>query len=171
MTIPRRRLPLLLLAAALAAGASGCDGDHEYEPPDRARQVEEASRQLSETTFDTVAWSSDSARTLAGENLYAARCRKCHGYLGEGETEYAARYELDVPSLVEPDWDYAGKLDSVRREIFVGHQGGMPTWGAGRLSPRQIDAAAYYVLHVLRPDVLGEDGREAEAGSEGGTGS
>lgn len=171
MTIPLR-LPLLLaLTAALAAGASGCNDEHEYEPPDRARQVDEASRQLSEAIFDTVAWSSDSARTLAGENLYAVRCRKCHGYLGEGETEYAARYELDVPSLVEPDWDYAGKLDSVRREIFVGHLDGMPTWGAGRLSPRQIDAAAYYVLQVLRPDVLDEDGREAEAGSEGRTGS
>ncbi len=60
-----------------------------------------------------------------------------------------------MPSLVTPDWPYAGSIDSVRHRVFVGH-GEMPNWGVVRLSPRAIDAAAAYVLEQLRPEVLND---------------
>lgn len=161
MSGSRQTLLPLLAVLALAGGTTGCGGDHEFEPPDRERQLEEASERFTRAVFDTVDWASDSARRVTGEEIFATRCRKCHGYLGRGETDYAARRELDVPSLVDPGWRYAGLPDSTRRHIFVGHQE-MPSFGLGRASPRQIDAATYYLLEVLRPELLG-DSTEARA--------
>ena len=63
---------------------------------------------------------------------------------------------LVIPSLVEPEWLYAASLDSLRHVIFVGHEGGMPIFGVGGISLREIDGSAYYVVKTLRPDVLGE---------------
>lgn len=83
-------------------------------------------------------------------------CRRCHGPLGRGDTEYARARGVEVPSLVEPDWPLA-ELDSVRRAIYVGHEAGMPTFGARDLDSREIDAAAAYVLLTLRPEILGPD--------------
>lgn len=140
------------IAAILAVAA--CE-KHEFEPPDRTQRVEEAAAQLTPATFDSIAWASDSARATAGNNVYAARCRDCHGYLGAGDTGYAREHNLDVPSLVRPDFPYHD-IANMRRVIFTGHPAGMPTWGVAGITPREIDAAAFYVLHVLRPDVLGE---------------
>lgn len=112
---------------------------------------------LKAVSFDTITWESDSARLYAGNELYAAECRQCHGYLGRGDTDYARERDLDVPSLVRPDWAYADAPDSVRHRIFVGHIEGMPSWGVGRLSLRNIDAVTYYLLEQLRPEVLAED--------------
>ncbi len=47
-------------------------------------------------------------------------------------------------------------LDSLRRKLFIGHEDGMPIFGEGTLTPREIDATAWYVLLILRPEVLGE---------------
>lgn len=156
---PRRALVLVIVLAA--AGTAACGEDHEFEPPDRDSQRTEARQRFEAAVFDTLAWSSDSARRVLGEEVFATKCRKCHGYLGRGGTEYAARRNLEVPSLVEPDWPYAGKPDSARRRIFVGHSE-MPSFGLRRVNARQIDAVTYYVLEVLRPDVLEE---RSDAGS------
>jgi mono/diheme cytochrome c family protein len=139
-------------AAALAAVvmAAACER-HEYEPPDREARVEEAAALLTPETFDTIAWSNVEERTHAGNNVYAARCRSCHGYLGEAGTEYARQSDLDVPSLVRPEWPYQD-VESVRHIIFTGHPAGMPTWGVAGISPREIDAVAFYIVHVLRPE-------------------
>jgi mono/diheme cytochrome c family protein len=58
---------------------------------------------------------------------------------------------------VEPVWLLADR-DSLHRHIYVGHEEGMPIYGAGGISPREIDAVAGYILNVLRPDVLGGQG-------------
>jgi len=151
---PMRRsvelVPVLLALVSLAA----CGGDHEYEPPDREGRVVEAAEEFDPAVFDTLSWSSDSARAFAGNSLYAAWCRQCHGYLGRGDTEYARSRDLAVPSLVEPGWAFADSLAAVRRDVYAGHSEGMPSWGVGRLTPRQIDAVAFYVLEQLRPEVL-----------------
>lgn len=149
-----RLAPWALGVLVLGWTVAAC-GDHEFHPPSEEERLERADSMFTPALFDTVAWTSDSARVHAGNLVFADECRRCHGPLGRGETEYARENELDVPSLVEPDWPYAGSIDTVRHLIFVGHRGGMPGWGVGRLTPRQIDAAAAYILQQLRPEVLG----------------
>lgn len=146
----KRRAALLLGGLAMAA----CG--HEFEPPDRQARVREAEAQYSAQAFDTLRWESDSARLFAGNEVYAAKCRRCHGPLGRGETEYARERGLRIPSLVEADWPYASSLDSLRHKIFVGHEAGMPIYGVAGISLREIDSSAFYVLRGLRPDVMPE---------------
>jgi mono/diheme cytochrome c family protein len=147
-----KRYHALTLAAVLAVSA--CKKEKTFDPPDRAERVTAAEERYSESLFDSVAWESDLARSTAGNMTYAAKCRNCHGTLGEGGTPYAGERGLNVPSLVEPDWPWADSLNAVRHRVFVGHESGMPTWGVAGITPREIDGAAYYVLEVLRPEVL-----------------
>lgn len=142
-------VPLLLLATTGLA----C-GEHEFHPPDEEERVAEADSAYSPALFDTVAWADDRSRIDRGNLVFADHCRRCHGALGRGDTEYARENDLVVPSLVDTDWPFAGDVEAVRRRIFTGHTGGMRTWGIGRLTPRQIDAAAFYIIEQLRPEVL-----------------
>lgn len=128
--------------------------DHEFEPPDRDQRVAEAGRRYSPARFDTIAWDSAGARLTEGNLVYASSCRKCHGPMGEGGTDYAREQKLEPPSLVRADWPHASSIDSVRHRIFVGHSSGMPTWGVAGLSAREIDAVAYYIIEQMRPDAL-----------------
>lgn len=144
-------------ALCLAAGLAAC-GEHEFHPPDRGAQVAAADSMYSPTMFDTITWASDSLRLFEGNNTFGAECRRCHGYLGRGETDYAREHDIHVPSLVQRDWRFANDPEGLRKMIFTGHAG-MPTWGVAGISPREIDAVSYYVLHQLRPDVLGDSVR------------
>ena len=148
----RRWTPALIVLAVLACS------DHEFHPPSEAEKVARADSMYSPALFDTIAWSSDSARVHTGNLVFADECRRCHGPLGRGGTDYAEEAGLTVPSLVEEDWAYADQIDSVRHRVFVGHAGGMPNWGSGQLTPRQIDAAVAYILKQLRPEVISHDG-------------
>ena len=141
---------LVLVWAAVACT------DHEFEPPDRAARVDRATARYSVAMFDTVGWPDEAAQLTDGNAVYAEECRRCHGPLGLGDTDYARQRNLTIPSLVARQWRYA-ELDSLRRKIFVGHESGMPVFGDGDLTPRQIDAAAAYILRSLRPDVLEQD--------------
>jgi mono/diheme cytochrome c family protein len=132
----------------------GCG--HDFDPPDRTQRVLEAEGRYSAALFDSISWASQEARVLEGNTVYAEDCRRCHGQLGEGRTDYARERNLTVPSLVEPDWPLA-EMDSLRRGIYVGHESGMPVFGEGGLSLWQVDAVAAYILDVLRPEVLGGD--------------
>lgn len=136
-----------LVAVALLAGCK----EHEFHPPDREEQVQVAHGRYHQADFDTIAWPDSAARMIAGNEVFAAHCRKCHGPLGEGGTEYARTQELDVPSLVRADWPY-DSLGAVRERVFAGHPEGMPSWGIGRLTLREIDAVAWYVQYALRAD-------------------
>lgn len=153
----RFRRALLPLAAALAVGLTACEKP-EFERPDRSEQVREARMVYSAAMFDSVTWASDSIRALEGNVVYSTYCRNCHGPLGMGGTDYALERELDVPSLVTPDWRYSEDADSVHLRVFVGHAEGMPTWGVAGLSAREIDAVTHYLLEVLRPEVVGGGG-------------
>ncbi|HUG01298.1 MAG TPA: c-type cytochrome [Longimicrobiales bacterium] len=148
-------LPLRLATAAIVAATLGACQEHEIETPSRAERVEEAEAIFDPAMFDTIAWADPELRIQQGNAVYAAECRRCHGTLGEGDTEYAREHGLDVPSLVKPDWEYAGDPAAVRRRIFIGHEAGMPTWGVAGITPREIDAVAAYVTEDLRPEVLG----------------
>lgn len=142
---------LLGQVAAVAFLMVGCG--HDFEPPDRGQRVREAEAAFTPALFDSVTWASDSVRAVEGNLVYAEKCRRCHGPLGRGQTDYARERRLEVPSLVEGEWPLAG-TDTLRHLIFVGHEGGMPTYGEGGISPREIDAVAHYILEVLRPDAL-----------------
>jgi len=131
---------------------SAC-AEQDFEPPDRAERASRAEGAYSRTLFDTIGWADEEARLVAGNLVYAEECRRCHGALGQGRTDYARERGLTVPSLVAPEWPMAD-ADSLRHMIFVGHESGMPVYGAGDLTPRQIDATAAYILLSLRPDVL-----------------
>lgn len=150
----RRRLApaALLLAATVVVG--GCE-EHGYHPPDRAVHVARADSVYDQARFDTLSWNSAAERIAAGNLVYADECRRCHGPTGDGATEYAQARELEVPSLVAPDWEYGEDLDAVRRRIFTGHPDGMPTWGVGRLTERQVDAVAFYLVEQLRQEFAG----------------
>lgn len=142
-----------MVLGAMALGATAC-AEHEFEPPDQDVRIARADSLFDAGRFDTLTWASDSLRAIEGNVVYSASCRNCHGPLGEGGTPYADQRGLDVPSLVAPDWRWADQPDSVRHRIWVGHIEGMPSWGLGSLTDREIDAVAYYVLGVLRPEVL-----------------
>lgn len=142
-----------LLACCLLLAAAGCES-HEFEPPSREAQVQQADSMYAPALFDTVQWSGDSVRLAVGNDIFGARCRRCHGYLGDGGSVEILDDTVDVPSLVQPEWDYAGDIDAIRRRIFTGHPRGMPTWGVAGLTPREIDAVAWYIDTVLRPEML-----------------
>ena len=149
-----RGLAVTLALAVL--GTTACE-EHEFHPPDRAEQVAAADSAYSPAIFDTLSWSDAGERLDAGNLVYADECRRCHGPMGQGGTEYAEGRGLQVPSLVRPDWPEGADPETLRRLIFVGHPAGMPSWGMARLSPRQIDAAAHYIAEGLRPEVLGDE--------------
>jgi mono/diheme cytochrome c family protein len=138
-------------ALCVAASIAACE-KHEFEPPSREAQVAQADSLFTPMLFDTIAWESDSLRTAIGNDVFAARCRRCHGYLGEGGPRVIREQEVQVPSLVEPDWEYGRDVDTLRRRIFTGHPDGMPTWGVAGLTVREIDAVAWYIRSVLRPE-------------------
>lgn len=147
-----RRAPTLTVVSLALGFLVACE--HEFEPPDPSVRVERAAAAYTPAIFDTVRWESQDARITQGNVAYAEQCRRCHGTLGRGETDYARARALDVPSLVEPEWAFES-LDSLRRRIYTGHESGMPVFGDGTLDPRAIDAAAAYILLGLRPEILG----------------
>ena len=139
---------VFIVATALVVMAA-CD-KHEFHPPDRGAQAAGADSLLTAATFDTIRFASDSARSFEGNNVYAARCRDCHGFRGEGNTAYTREHNLNPPSLVREAWPYAD-IAILRNRIFTGH-GNMPTWGVAGITPREIDAVAFYVGEVLRKE-------------------
>lgn len=141
-----RRLALVLASLGLVA----CG--HDFEPPDRGARVELAAARYSTSLFDTIAWHDSAVRTQQGNMVYAEKCRRCHGRMGEGGTDYARGRGLIIPPLTRPDWPFS-ELDTLRRMLYVGHEVGMPIYGEGRLSVREIDATAAYILLTLRPEV------------------
>jgi mono/diheme cytochrome c family protein len=144
------------IVLVLAVGVSAGCADQEFEPPDRAARVARATEAFSVAMFDTVSWGQEAAQLTTGNTVYAEECRRCHGPLGQGGTDYALQRNLTVPTLVAPQWRLA-QIDSLRRQIFIGHELGMPVFGDGDLTPRQVDATAAYILRSLRPDVLEQD--------------
>ncbi|MFV2007893.1 MAG: hypothetical protein ACC667_10620, partial [Longimicrobiales bacterium] len=103
-------------AVAVALGAwvplSGC-GEHEFPPPPPEERVEEAALLYSPALFDSIAWNDEEEYALRGAGVFASECRKCHGVMGEGGTDYALERKLEVPSLVGAEWAYDGDIEAV----------------------------------------------------------
>ncbi len=147
-----RWLAVVALASASAA-LPACEAPG-YEPPEAERRIELADSLYSPALFDTIQWPSEEQRATAGNLVYADFCRRCHGPVGEGGVVEVAGQQIPVPSLVAAEWRLAADTEAVRQRIFTGHVGGMPSWGISRLTPREIDAVAFYVQELLRPEML-----------------
>lgn len=152
-------------AAALAVVLGGvlpaaCE-EKSYEPPPEEHRIELADSLYSPALFDTITWTSDQTRIDAGNLVYADNCRRCHGAVGEGGLANVAGREIFVPSLVRADWPFGHDIAAIRQRTFTGHTGGMPSWGITRLTPREIDAVAYYLTEQLRPEMLDDPVRDA----------
>lgn len=148
-----RRIGPALLVAALALG---CGGEPAPGTDGRDAEVARAESAWDAAAFDTVTWNRAVARSDRGRAVYYYSCSKCHGPEGEGQGSRARRDELEVPSIVAPDWAYDGRIDSIRRAVFVGHRSGMPSWGLTDLSLRDLDAVAYYVDDLLPEERVDE---------------
>lgn len=154
MSAPPLHPTLRVVFVTAVVFVAGC-GEHEFHPPDRAQRAIEAEADFDAAQFDSITWTSDSARLAFGNDVYTRRCRDCHGFLGEGDTEYGRARGVAPPSLVRPDWPSGDSVPLLRRRVFAGHPAGMPTFGIGGLTPREVDAVAWYVARGLRPEVLG----------------
>lgn len=147
------RAPATLALALTVTPLAACE-DEGYQPPPEENRIELADSLYSPALFDTITWASDRERINAGNLVYADTCRRCHGTVGEGGQATVAGRELVVPSLVRADWVLDDDPATLRQRTFTGHTGGMPSWGISRLTPREIDAVAFYILEQLRPEML-----------------
>lgn len=151
-----------VLLALLAVGACQEEPPPEWrEAAERAanrRTAERAEALYDSTAYDTVSWRSGYARGERGRVVYDYSCARCHGEDGRGNGPLAVEEGLEVGSLVGPDWIYDADVPALRRRIFTGHGPGMPAWGLTELSPRDVDAVAYFIDERLPERAGGEGG-------------
>lgn len=153
------RCSLIPVVAAMAFfGVVGCQrGESEAEMQARRDSAQADSVQMAEdmydaTVFDTITWESPQARLERGAVVYRSSCAKCHGPNGGGNGDAAMQRQIEVPSFLNPNWQYAGDVEAIRHAIFVGHVGGwMPEWGLVGLKYKDVDAVAGYIAETLAP--------------------
>jgi len=153
------RWKVSLVVVALAVAVLGGCGQQESDPDALAVQKQQAredsvrvaGEMFDASVFDTLTWESDEARIARGAVVYNSSCIKCHGESGGGNGEMAMARELQVPSFLAPEWEYAGDVDALRQRVFVGYSGDMPNWGLVGLKYRDIDAVATYIAERFSP--------------------
>lgn len=145
------KLHTLLAVSLVLPAVVGCGRERSAEwqkvaeDAARRRTTEQAAARYDSAAYDTIKWESVYARGERGSVVYEASCAGCHGSDGRGEGPTARERGLEAGSLVEPDWLYRGDVPAIRHRIFVGHGIGMPSWGLTELSPRDVDAVAYFL--------------------------
>lgn len=153
-----------VLLALLAFGACQEEPPPEWrEAAERAadrRTAERAEALYDSTAYDTVRWRSGYARGERGRVVYDHSCARCHGEDGRGGGPLAVEEDLEVGSLMGPGWVYDDDVPALRRRIFTGHGPGMPAWGLTELSPRDVDAVAYFIDERLPERAGGGEGAE-----------
>ncbi|HTM76034.1 MAG TPA: cytochrome-c oxidase, cbb3-type subunit III [Devosia sp.] len=88
-----------------------------------------------------LAASTDATLLADGATLFADNCAGCHGDDATGMIEGGA------PNLTDAFWIYGGDHATIRKTVYGGREGLMPTWEA-RLSPVDIKLLALYVLDL-----------------------
>lgn len=149
------RLPTALAAATILAAC----GPEKPEEPRRdlaADSVDAAETAFDAAAFDTITWDPPADAIVRGSVVYQFSCRKCHGTSGYGDGRFVTRGDtLKPPSFHQEDWKFAGRLDSLRKQVYIGTTEGMPHWGLEGLKYRDIDGVAKFILEL----------REKEAGT------
>lgn len=147
-----RRVPLALIVPMLLVACSQ-GGTQDEEPAAAATdEVAQALETYSPATFDTIAWSTDTAQTNRGAVVWTFSCRKCHGDTGLGDANYVlAGDTLTPPSFATPGWRFATDKTELVKYIYAGNANGMPHWGVQGLKPRDIDAVSAYIQKLLVP--------------------
>lgn len=151
----KRSIAGLALALLLPACGGGGDEAPEVSAEEslraaRADSVARAQEMFDATVFDTLTWESDNARWERGGVVWSFTCQRCHGADGRGQGEDAVKFDIAVPDLIDPAWQYADDLPAIRHVIFVGHDTEMPSMGLIGLSYPDVDAAAHYINDLLR---------------------
>lgn len=145
-----RSLPLVLvLPLALAA----CGGGKQEQAAAPADSTALAMEQYNPAAFDTITWTADSAQTNRGEIVWNFSCKKCHGQLGHGDgeglKELAEMGDTIKPPNFATTWRFGSDRGALMKAIYAGSNEGMPHWGIAGLKPRDIDAAAAFVMKNL----------------------
>jgi mono/diheme cytochrome c family protein len=111
-----------------------------------------AEARFDRTLFDTIQWSSAGAAAERGAFVWRVGCMQCHGPEGRGDAKFVNEQgdTLRPPSFVAADWTLAHNPDGIRHKVFIGNMQGMPHWGLRRMTPRDIDAVAQYIVARLR---------------------
>ena len=141
-TSERASLCALLLLAA-------CGGDAREQtaaPPD---SVAIALAQFEPARFDTITWTSDTARTNRGAVVWNFSCKKCHGQIGRGDGGMVVEGDTIRPPDFTTSWRFGTDEEAVIRYIFAGNAERMPHWGIQGLAERDIHAVTGYILKHL----------------------
>jgi mono/diheme cytochrome c family protein len=142
----------IVLSLTLTLAVSSCAGEPQTQqttPPDTMKAVALAS--YDPTAYDTITWETDQAALDRGQLVYRHSCARCHGDHGLGDAGFVLRGDTLRPlSLQREDWPYTGDKATLRMQVFVGTDEGMPHWGLEGLRPRDTDAVAIYIARGLR---------------------
>lgn len=145
-----RRIALSAAGLLLALGCAGDGDDPDAAPP--ANDVSAAEARYDRAAFDTVAWESEEAALVRGEEVWRYACAQCHGPAGAGDGGFVQEGDtLRPPSFLVPGWRFAADREGLIHQVYVGTDQAMPHWGLRRMRPRDIDAVTRYIQQQLVP--------------------
>lgn len=144
-----RRVPLFLVVSLLAA----CSGGAQNEGVATAEGdtlLTAALASYSPAVFDSIAWTTDTARTNRGAVVWSFSCKKCHGEAGRGDGGWVINGDtLRPPDFQQPGWRFATDEAELMKYVYTGNPNGMPHWGVEGLKPRNISAVAAYIQTLM----------------------
>jgi cytochrome c oxidase cbb3-type subunit 3 len=114
---------------------------------EKAMRMKEAKNNVTE---ENVAVLTSAEELAAGKNIFTANCVTCHGPSAQGTPT--------APNLTDKYWLHGGGIKNVFHTITTGVPGkAMISW-AQKLSPRQINEVASFVLSLQGSNPAGGEG-------------